>query len=125
MLIYVAGPYGADTEYIPLEELDAYLASPEAQADIEANVQHAMEVAAKLWDAGHAVICPHANTHMVSKLTESMTHERWLAGDFQMVQVCDAIYMLRGWQDSRGALAEFECATRNRLLTYFEDGRQP
>jgi nucleoside 2-deoxyribosyltransferase len=100
MLIYVAGPYSGTPE------------------EIERNVESAAKIAAELWRIGHAVICPHTNSHLVSKLAPDITYEQWIRGDINMLARCDAIVMLPNWQQSRGAVAEFAYAQQIKMPIY-------
>jgi len=57
MLLYVSGKYSADT-----------------QQEIDENVVAAAEMAAKLMEMGHTVICPHTNSHGI---VEAGGHFSW------------------------------------------------
>jgi len=102
---YVSGPYSARWE-----------------SQITDNIERARRAALVLWQQGHAVICPHLNTERFSEgdgidyLTGYLTIlSRLIAGH-------DVIYMLRGWQHSKGACAELRVAVRLGLLVEFADG---
>jgi len=99
MLIYVAGPYTADT---PEEE--------------KANVQRAATIAKELWSIGHSVICPHLNTLGFEK--SDLTWELILRGDLQIIQRCDAVVMVPDWEHSRGSNLEYEYAIHNNIPVY-------
>ncbi len=96
MLIYTAGPYSGD---------------------IDKNIAHAAEVAKKLWAEGFAVICPHMNT---AHFDGAVTYDQFLSGDLEMVGRCDALYMLEGWQGSKGATIEHEFAKGRGIPIYYE-----
>lgn len=96
MLIYTAGPYTGDTEK---------------------NIAEARRWAIKLWEAGHAVICPHLNTANMEKDCKA-SYEDYIAGDLKMVQRCDAIFMLPGWEKSKGANTEFQYALEHGIPIY-------
>jgi hypothetical protein len=100
MIIYTAGPYSGDTN-----------------KEIEKNIEAATLVAAKLWEKGHAVICPHANTAHFEKLCEA-TYDQYLEGDLKIIARCDALVLLPGWEHSKGALREFDYATWLGLPIY-------
>ena len=86
-VIYVAGQYRADSENGVFE-----------------NIVKARTAALKLWNQGWAVICPHTNTmFMGSRLGGD---EKFIEGDLEILARCDAIYMLKGWEDSHGANME-------------------
>jgi nucleoside 2-deoxyribosyltransferase len=90
-MIYVAGPYRADSK-------------PEMMF----NVTRAWAYARLLWAAGHAVICPHANTFEMQGVGVSV--ETILEGDFEMVRRSDEIHVLPGWEGSAGTKAEIAVA---------------
>jgi hypothetical protein len=100
MLIYVAGPYTAPTA-----------------EGVENNVKTAAWVAGLLWKMGHSVICPHANTHLPAKYAH-LKPEQWIAGDLQQLAVCDAIVMLPGWRQSKGAMQEHAFAVVQKIPVY-------
>lgn len=107
MLLYVAGPYSAPTE-----------------AEVEANIAAARAAALKLWQAGHAVICPHLNTAYFE--ASELSYEAVLAGDVAMLTRCDGIYMLSTWQSSPGAQRELAAAEAAGLFVFHEaDGVPP
>lgn len=96
MLIYVAGPY---------------------RGNVEANVNQARAIAIELWQIGHAVICPHANSYRMDEGT-TITNEQFIEGDLLMVARCDALVMTPDWENSTGARAEHAHATRLGLPIY-------
>lgn len=98
-VIFVSGKYRDETEYLVFE-----------------NILHARRVAFRLWQEGWAVVCPHANTIL-------MTHDRpdiFLLGDLEILKRCDAIYMLNNWQRSEGAKGELKLAVELGLEVYYE-----
>jgi len=102
-LIYVAGPYRSKCEW----QLEGFL-------------RHAEDASLKLWKEGWAVICPHKNTaHFGGAL--GIPDSVWLDGDLEIISRCDAIYMLKGFEDSKGATAELERALDLGLDVYYED----
>ncbi len=100
-IIYVAGAYKADT-------LDG----------VWDNVQHSRREAVKLWYQGWAVISPHMNTAFMDRVD---SRQMFLEGDLEILERCDAIYMLNNWDSSEGAQAELIQAERDGLEIYFED----
>lgn len=102
-LIYVAGPYSAPTE-----------------SGVFDNIMRARAKAQELWLKGYAVICPHTNTAFMP-----LDHSQVMPGDLEMLGRCDAIYMLKGWQQSKGAVRELKHALANRLTVYREGIKEP
>jgi len=99
-VLYIAGKYRGKSENEVFE-----------------NIVHARSIAVKLWNEGWAVICPHTNAFfMGSKLGDKM----FLDGDLEIVKRCDAIYMLKGWEQSQGAKRELEVVIESGLELYYE-----
>ncbi len=53
----------------------------------------------------------------------SATHSEFMKICIPLLELCDCIYMLEGWQESKGAQIEFEYAYEHRLAITFEGGR--
>jgi hypothetical protein len=90
-LVFISGPYRAN-------HYDG----------IEANIQRAGTAALELWGHSYAVICPHMNTAHFDDA--GLSDEEALKGDLEILSRCDAIYMLRDWRMSAGAIAEHDAA---------------
>lgn len=100
-IIYVAGPYRADTEY-----------------GVKQNIERAEKVAVKYWQAGYLVYCPHKNCAF---LGGACPDEVWLDAGIQFLKLCDGIVMMEGWQDSSGSVAEWNYATKKGMTIFYED----
>lgn len=100
-VIYIAGKYRG----------------PNAWA-IEQNIRAAEDVAAQVWAAGHAALCPHANSRHMEGVT---TDENFLAGTLEMMRRCDAVLLVPGWENSEGACAEVAEAHRLGIPVFGED----
>lgn len=101
MLIYISGPYSAYDEYTVAD-----------------NIERAAVVARALWEAGHAVICPHLNTAGFEKTCQA-TYDQYIAGDLNMIARVDAMVMTHGWAFSKGANIEHEYAVAIGLPVYY------
>ena len=98
-LVYIAGPYRGPNAWT-----------------IEQNIRRAEDAAVRVWKAGMAALCPHANArHM---LEGNVTDEHALAGTLEMMRRCDAVLLVAGWRDSLGACAEVEEAHRMGLPVF-------
>lgn len=53
-------------------------------------------------------------------LPETATYDEHMQRDLEMLAECDAIYMLNGWEHSKGCRIEFNVATTNRIPITFE-----
>jgi hypothetical protein len=99
MLIYVAGPYTADTK-----------------EQESANIHQAATIAKELWAMGHAVICPHLNTIGFEK--GNLTYDQILEGDLKILQRCDAAVFTPDYESSRGARLESAFCFEKEIPAY-------
>ncbi len=83
-LVYISGPY---------------------RGDVHRNILNARLMAIRLWEAGFAVLCPHQNTAHFEQDC-SVSPEDYIEGDLRMIEGCDAVLMLEGWEDSKGSVEE-------------------
>ena len=67
------------------------------------NVRAAEEVGYQVAALGAMPLIPHANT---AHFDGTLTAEFWLEGTMELLRRCDAVIMVPGWLDSKGALAE-------------------
>jgi hypothetical protein len=98
MLIYCSGPY---TAYIDIEG---------KIHDIDDNIDVALTIAAEVWKAGHYAICPHGNTAHFEVRYPDISYRQYIAGDLEILKVCDAILMLPDYLYSQGAKTELQMA---------------
>ena len=99
-VIYIAGPYRSDCDNGVFE-----------------NIIHARGAAQRLWHEGWAVVCPAMNSAFMS---EGNDDSIFLQGDLEILARCDAVYLLSGWAESRGAQAELELAQSLDLEVIYE-----
>jgi hypothetical protein len=100
-VIFISGAYRNGTEW-----------------GLEENIRRAEDAALKLWKLGWVVICPHKNS---AHFGGSCPDKVWLDGDLELLRRSDAIYLLKGWQKSEGALMEYELATKQPIKIYEEE----
>jgi hypothetical protein len=102
-VVYVAGPYRAATP-----------------SGIVANIRRAEAIAVELWKRGYAVICPHLNTALMDGLAPDYV---WLKGDLKIMERCDAVVVVPGWEKSSGTRAEITHANElNIPVRVWHDG---
>lgn len=58
-----------------------------------------------------------------AQLPETLTHAEYMKTSIAMLDMCEAIYMMEGWQQSKGCTIEFEYAYEHGISIYFEKGR--
>lgn len=104
MLVYVSGPFMAET-----------------QDGILANIDQAGDIGLKLTKMGHSVIVPHMNSAYRTLLhmdDSGMSWEKWLLADEMVIARCDAIVMTQDWERSPGATRENYYATQLGIPIY-------
>lgn len=84
--IYIAGPFRG----------------PDAWA-IARNVRNAENLIPIIGQAGGIPVCPHT---MYANMQGALPDEFWLQATLELLEVCDAIYLCEGWQQSAGSRGE-------------------
>ena len=98
-VLYIAGPFRGPSAW-----------------DIEQNIRRAEALALIAWQAGFAVLCPHANTRFFQG---AVPDETWLRGDLELLSRCDGVLLTEDWERSAGARAEVDAARRLSIPVYF------
>ncbi len=65
---------------------------------------------------GHQVFIPS-----VLPAYEAVSHEDYMHICYAMIDICDAVYMLSDWQQSKGARMELQYAADHRKEILYED----
>lgn len=78
------------------------------------------EAERKLTSAGLVAINP---ARVNGELPSILTHSEYMKTSIAMLDMCEAVYMLEGWQQSKGCSIEFEYAYEHGISIYFENGR--
>lgn len=89
-----------------------YISGP--MAGIEGYEKNFKAAEEKMQEAGHEVVNPAEIDG------EGMTREELLMLDLWMLEECNAIYMLKGWQQSCGANREYGFALAKGMGVMFE-----
>lgn len=97
-IVYIAGPYrGPDREAIA------------------ANIEAARRLATHACALGWFPICPHLNTaHMETDLPH-LGDAFWLRGTMELMERCDAMVLVEGWERSAGTQGEIARADELRI----------
>ncbi|MBR1721365.1 MAG: DUF4406 domain-containing protein [Treponema sp.] len=69
-----------------------------------------------LEDGGHKVMNPAC-----INASEGFEHEDYMHICYAMIDVCDAVYMLKDWQQSKGARMELQYAADHKKEIFYED----
>ena len=99
-LVYIAGPYSADTPH-----------------GIYANIELARKYAEKYLKLGYAVICPHLNTAFMDGV---ISYEDFLAMDLEIIRRCDTVVAMPNWKSSKGAIGEIAFAKEQHIEIIYE-----
>lgn len=103
------------------EQKRIYIAGGIEGLDIEKRKQAFREVEMRLRDEGYVTRNPFDNG-----LPEGARREDHIRADMKMLLACDEIYMMRGWEWSKGACRErdvaLECGLKIRYEVMEQDG---
>ena len=95
MKIYISGPITGTDDYM----------------------QRFAKATEKLANEGFIPINPAAVNSMLPKET---TYEEYMKMSLTMLDMCEGIYMMEGWEKSKGACIEFGYATAKELIILSE-----
>ena len=96
MRVYISGPMTGDPDY------------KQKFADAD------MDLKAK----GYDVVNP---SRTAATLPGSMTYDEIMRVDLLLLELCDEIYMLKGWKESHGARIEHDTARRHGIRIRYQD----
>lgn len=97
MKIYISGPISGTNDYM----------------------ERFAEAEERLIECGYSVVNPAAVNSM---LPEDTTYEQYMNMSFTMIDMCDALYMLKGWENSCGANREFGYALgQGKKISYEQE----
>ncbi len=107
-MMYIAGAYTGK--------------SPE---EVRLNIEAARKVAQIAVRRGWFPVIPHANTAGFETLCPDVPYEFWIEGTKELLRRCDAMAMVSGWEDSKGATGEVDEAVDLHIPIYYETRRIP
>lgn len=99
---------------------------------VEQNIFSAKEYALFVWKNGAVALCPHLNTAFFDG-AYGIQDRRWIEGDIELVNRCDAVWCIPGWSESIGAKAERDAAVmagipvlynEREVLAFIQDGAE-
>ena len=101
-LIYIAGPYSGD---------------------VENNIAKAEKVSIELIRNGWYVFTPHKNTAGYEQYEDrdKISVQTWIDMDLDMLERCDALYVMREWRTSIGTCGEISFAGKVDIPIFFEE----
>ena len=99
--------------------IGAYTAS--SKLETLRNIKKAEDAALRLWREGWCVICAHLNTACFNWYAPDIPNERWLKGGLELLRRSDAVYLLQGWEHSKGSKAECNLAFKLNKDIFYEE----
>lgn len=110
MRVYIAGPYSANNVMAVLE-----------------NMRRGMRAATELFLAGFHPFVPWFDYHFVLQSRpdtgeEGPTLEDYYSHGLDWLGASDVLYVLNGYEESVGTLAEIEYARKHNIPIHYEDG---
>lgn len=91
-----------------------------SHGDVTENINKARKVAIRLWERGFTVICPHLNTAFFDEDSTELKWEDYMDGDKELIKRSDIVYMMKGWEHSKGAVLEHEWAEQFSKIIMYE-----
>lgn len=83
---------------------------------IQQNINRAAELALEVWQAGGAAVCPHLNAPLC--FVGLLPEDAWLEGDLAILSRCEALLLVRGWDQSQGTRAEVKFAEKRGIPVF-------
>lgn len=108
MICYVAGPYTAPS-----------------REEVQANIDKAEAVGKKMMHLGFAPIIPHKITSFWDEDPQfaHIQHGDWMQKVcLPLLDKCDAIVMVHGWQESPGSVMEHQHASNRGIPIFYHEG---
>jgi hypothetical protein len=100
--IYIAGPYTSDSN-----------------DQVGINISIARRVSALLLAAGHLPYCPHTHTAHYEELFPEIEYDTYMEHGLAFQRLCDCLFVLPRWKESKGAMREVEQARSWMQPCYF------
>jgi len=95
-----------------------YIAGPYS-GDVKGNVRKAWLAGREIVQKGYIPVIPHT---MTSGMEDILTPGDWYAITLELLKMCDAIYMLKGWGKSWGAKSEYDYARKEMGIPVYCQG---
>lgn len=103
MRVYIAGRYNADN-----------------MMEVLGNIRRGMNATAMLLSEGYHAYCPWLDHELaIGTWGEALTEQILKENAMAWLEVCDAIYVLPGWEKSKGTKAEIERAEELNIPVFF------
>ena len=74
----------------------------------------------ELTENGYSVINP---AKVNAQLPEDTTYEEYMEMCFCMLDMCDSVYFINGWEDSKGCLMEYGFSIKKGIGILYENNK--
>jgi len=107
--MYVAGAYSSDSVIKILN-----------------NMRRGMRTATEKFLEGYAPFCPWMDFHysLMLRNDEELTVDDYYQYSLAWLEVSDLVYVINGWEKSKGTIAEIRRAQKLHIPVQFEDGKE-
>lgn len=90
-------------------------------AEIQVNIEKSEIVSIELFKKDWSVFTPHKNTaHYDGYNHVKFTYNFWMDVGMELLKRSDAIFMMKDWEKSKGALFEKKLAEKLNIPVYYE-----
>ena len=111
MRVYIAGPYQPKN-----------CSMHSAPKVTQQNVNHAIDAFYEIVEDGHEPYVPHLSHYIHLRGDVDLEADFWYKYDMSFLDHwAEAIYMLKGWEDSYGSRKELERAKELKLRVVYEE----
>mgnify|MGYP001571159885 CR=1 FL=1 len=89
--------------------------------EIDRNIARARDAAVFLANNGVPFFCPHLNSGHFEAMTISVPMDFWYDLDLRFLERASAIWLIDGWKNSQGSLAELARAQALQIEVFYQN----
>ncbi len=96
-----------------------YISLPISNKELSAQREKANDIADKLRELGHEPVNPFDTINPPGGLREDERYAYYMGEDMKKLLMCDAVYLCKGWDKSRGCRTEEFAARINGIKIFY------
>lgn len=96
-----------------------YISIPISNRDLAAQQATARDIADKLRELGHEPVNPLDTPEAPKGLSEKEQYAYYMGEDMKQLLTCDAVYLCKHWNESRGCQTEQSAARINGIKIFY------
>ena len=96
-----------------------YVSGNYTKGDVAQNVKAAIDAGDRLLEQGYIPFIPHLT--ILWAIVSPKPYDTWMKIDDAILERADAIYMLKGWKSSNGAVIELALAIKMGKEVIYEE----